>query len=466
MRKKVLYVIIVFCCLFLAACRGDVDLNAIDSDCEYLKTIFEEASIDISKTIDEGLDSAKLIEDIKTEYARLFKKKYPEPKLNENGIDAKRFAQAINTVLFDNLTRADCHLSIYGEGFGYAPFIPYVTYFSDVFFEKSGDFYFVYSSKNKRIKPGMKYTGDEMDLYKTFVDGRELYRFGIFANQYPARRYVNIEEKDYRVSMSIATGPVEQEENLTYKLEDKVLKIVFSSCTWKTEAEYNRLMDAMDSICKVIKEQSVELVVVDMRRNGGGAMGISQSLTAALCGIQGGQEEDDFWNYMSYLEYGAVFINTLTTRTTNALKGHGGNSGNQYLLGKSGEKYILFNEEYVEDFIHQITPEYKGKILLVTDWGTASAAEDFVGFLKVIFKDDVIVVGQNTLGCLDYGNIHDFLLRNSRLKITLCQTDYTDIVMLNSNIGWHGDGRGFYPDYWYCLDDDLNVDDLILLLRE
>jgi hypothetical protein len=465
MKKNVISLLIIFCCLCFSACTGDADVHAIDSDCEYLKTIIEEASIDISKTIDEGLDSAKLIEDIKAEYVSLFKKKYPEPKLNENGIDANRFAQAINTVLFDNLTRANCHISIYGEGFGYAPFIPYVTYFSDVFFEKSGESYIVYSSKNKRIKPGMKYTGDEMDLYKTFVDGRELYRFGIFANQYPARRYISIEGKDYRVPVSIATDPIDQEENLSYKLEDKVLKIVFSSCTWKTEAEYNRLMDAMDSICKIIKEQPVELVLVDLRRNGGGSVSISQFLTGALCGILGGQEEDDFWNYMSYLNYGAVYINTLTTRTVNALKGRGGNDGNQYLLGKSNEKYVLLNEEYEENFIRQITPEYKGKILLVTDWGTASAAEDFIGFLKVIFKDNVIVVGQNTLGCLDYGNIHDFLLRNSRLKITLCQTDSTNIVMFNSNIGWHGDGRGFYPDFWYRLDDDLDVQELISLIR-
>ena len=68
MKKIALRFLMLCCCLFLVCCRDEVDLNAIDVDCEYLKTIFEEASVDISKTIDEGLDSAKLIEDIKAEY--------------------------------------------------------------------------------------------------------------------------------------------------------------------------------------------------------------------------------------------------------------------------------------------------------------------------------------------------------------------------------------------------------------
>ncbi len=227
MKKNVISLLIIFCCLCFSAYTGDADVHAIDSDCEYLKTIIEEASIDISKTIDEGLDSSKLIEDIKDEYTHLCKQKYPVLKLDENGIDAERFARAINTVFFENLTRPNCHISVYGEDFGYAPFIPYVPYFSDILFEKSGESYIVYSSKNKRIKPGMKYTGDEMDLYKTYVDGRELFRFGIFANHYPRNQKISVDDKEYKVTVSIYTGPVEQQENLSYKLEDKVLKIIF-----------------------------------------------------------------------------------------------------------------------------------------------------------------------------------------------------------------------------------------------
>ena len=465
MKKNVISLLIIFCCLCFSACTGDADVHAIDSDCEYLKTIIEEASIDISKTIDEGLDPAKLIEDIKDEYAHLCKQKYPVLKLNENGIDAERFARAINTVFFENLTRPNCHISVCGEDFGYAPFIPYVPYFSDIFFEKSGDSYIVYSSNNKRIKPGMKYTGDEMELYKTYVEGRELFRFAIFSNHYPSKRYVNIEGKNYRVPVSIAVDQIEQNENLSYKLEDKVLKIIFSSCFWQTEKEYNRLIEAMNSIGKVISEQSVDLVVVDLRRNGGGIVGIAQSLAAALCGVTDVQKEEAFYNYLSYLDYGSVYINTLTTRTVNALKGRGAEGVNKYLLGKSTEKYILMNEDYKDNFIRQMTPEYKGKILLVTDWGTASAAETFIGILKILFNDKVIIAGQNTLGCLDYGNVHDFLLRNSRLKVSLCQTDQTQTIMFNSNINWHGDGRGFYPDFWYRLDDDLDVQELISLIR-
>jgi len=467
MKKAFLLLLILLSTLVFAGCVGKSKINAIDSDCEYLKKVLEEAAIDVSKSIEEGLDSAQLIEDIKSEYARLLKKQWLKSELNENGIASNQFAQAINNVFAQELTRPNCHISVYGDSYGYAPFVAYAPYFSDVYFEKSGDEYVVFSSDNTKIKPGMKYTGDSKDLYKTFMDGKELYRFGILANKYPYNSKINIEGKKYRVRVSIYTGPVEQPENLSYTLDDKVLKIIFSSCNWQKEAEYNRMMEALASISKIIREEEVDLVLIDMRRNGGGKVGIAQELAAALNGIvDGSQQESDFFNYASYLSYGAVYINTLTTRTVNALVGRGSENLNQELLGRSDSRYVLLNQENEDKFIREYTPGYNGKIILLTDWGTASAAEDLIAILKMQFKDKVLIVGQNTLGCLDYGNVHDYLLRNSRLKVSLCQTDNTNILMLNSETGWHGDGLGFYPDYWYRLDEDLDINELIELFRK
>ena len=88
-----------------------VDVSKIDSDCEFLRTILREGSVDISKTIDEGLDLDQLIEEIKEAYAKDVKKTKLFMKINENGIASNRFALCISDVFEKRLTRPNGHLS-------------------------------------------------------------------------------------------------------------------------------------------------------------------------------------------------------------------------------------------------------------------------------------------------------------------------------------------------------------------
>ena len=462
MKKSVTKFLFLIFLLSLVSCvTTKTDPALIDSDCDYLKKILEEASIDVSKTIDEGLDSEQLIYEIKENYNELLKERKPKLVLNENGIDSQRFAVAINNAFKKNLTRPNVHIYIGGDTFRYAPFISNVPYFSELVFEKDGDNYIVYSSAVQGITPGMKYTDDVRNLYKTVVDGKECFRYGIFENHYPGTVYVSVEGKKFDVPVGIYTGPVEQDENLSFKLEDKILKMTFNSCLWHTEQESNRLNDACEAIAKVINEEEVELVVIDMRRNGGGMTAVSYSLAYALCGTTDEQKLLDFNSYLNYFTYGSEYINTLTTRTMNALEGRGTNDLNQTLLANSDSKYVLLNQEYEEEFLKEFTPEFNGRFILITDWGTGSSAETFISVMKNLFKDKVILAGQNTAGCLDYANVHTFVLPDSRLRIMLSQTDFTQTPMLQPESCWHGDSQGFFPDYWFCLTGDFDLMELI-----
>ena len=462
-----LLIIFSFLTLILTGCvTTKAEPHSIDADCDYLKKILEEASIDVSKTIDEGLDSAGMIEEIKTEYAELLKNKKPKIILNENGIDLQRFAVAINDAFTKNLTRPNAHISVAGDSFTYVPFVSYVPFFSELVFEKAGDSYVVYSSGVQEITPGMKYTDEESKLYKTVIDGKECFRFGIFENHFPGKAFVSIEDKMFDVPVGVYTGPVEQEENFSYKLEDKILKITFNSCMWHTEQELNRLNEAYEAIGKLIKEEDIEIVVIDMRRNGGGISTVAYEFACALCGVSDEQKLYELDSYMGYLSYGAEYINTLTTRTMAAFEGRGTNDLNQSLLANSDSKYVKLFQEYEAEYIKEFTPEYDGKFILITDWGTASSGETFIGMMKNLFKDKVILAGLNTKGCLDYANVHTFVLPASRLRVMLSQTDYTHTEMLKPETGWQGDNRGFFPDYWFCLTGDLDLQELIEFLRE
>ena len=122
---------------------------------------------------------------------------------------------------------------------------------------------------------------------------------------------------------------------------------------------------------------------------------------------------------------------------------------------------MLLNQEYEEEFLKEFTPEFNGRFILITDWGTGSSAETFISVMKNLFKDKVILAGQNTAGCLDYANVHTFVLPDSRLRIMLSQTDFTQTPMLQPESGWHGDSQGFFPDYWFCLTGDFDLMELI-----
>ena len=84
--------IVVFVIFGAASCKPKADPLKIDGDCEYLAKILPEASVDVSQTIDEGLNLDEVMADIKAEYAKNLKKYFWRLKLNESGIDENLFA--------------------------------------------------------------------------------------------------------------------------------------------------------------------------------------------------------------------------------------------------------------------------------------------------------------------------------------------------------------------------------------
>ena len=106
-------------------------------------------------------------------------------------------------------------------------------------------------------------------------------------------------------------------------------------------------------------------------------------------------------------------------------------------------------------------PEFKGKLILLTDKNVASSGEDFVLYSDLVFENKVIQIGQNTSGCLFYGNICDYYLPNSGIKCRLSLSDFSFSAKANKR--FHGEGNGLYPDYW-STNEDLN--DSILFVTQ
>lgn len=121
-----------------------------------------------------------------------------------------------------------------------------------------------------------------------------------------------------------------------------------------------------------------------------------------------------------------------------------------YYLENLDKKYLI-KEEYEEVVIN---PWYKGKIYILINPLTTSAPEKFILVLKKVFGQNVIIIGQNSLGALEFTDTYDYLLPNSKIELRLSAVDYRNTLLLNTEKCWHGDTFGIFPDYW-CIPQDI-----------
>lgn len=97
--------------------------------------------------------------------------------------------------------------------------------------------------------------------------------------------------------------------------------------------------------------------------------------------------------------------------------------------------------------------KFQGKLIFLIDRNSVSAAELFVLSAKLLFgQENVLTLGENSYGSLDYGEIYNYFLPESRMAVSLAseRMDFTkDFTQ------WRGDGFGIFPDYW-STGEDLN----------
>jgi hypothetical protein len=472
MKKKYLWfippVIILLLFVFYAFFFKRVDISKIDSDLEKLSTVFSDSAVDIAQSIDEGLDLDSLIAEIKTEYSKSVKHNKIPMSINENGIAENRLAICISNVLSKNLTHPNGHLYFTSPYETFFPFLSYILFDSGILFEKSGSEYRVYSSNDDRIKQGMLYTGSTENLFKTIADGKELYRFGVFSNVFLKNTKISVEENDYEIKLTYNPGTIETVENLSYTNDGGTLFVNFNSCDWHTEAEQNRIFDVIEELAGIIKEGNTDLIVFDLRNNPGGYSTVPYSLFGALiCGTTDDMSDDfvEYIKYYNYLHSDRICINTKASRSRLSLQGYGDDNLTRFLLTKTDEKYPVLSDPE-EEYKTEITPVYNGKIILITDIYTGSAAENFVLLVKTAFPDNTIIVGQNTRGALDYATVFQFKLPDSKLSFLISMVDNTKTPLLKNSTTWHGDTKGCYPDYWFMFNGDFDVEDIFVIARD
>ncbi len=435
----------------LISCGGVTSTKPIEKDCEYLKTFLPEVSIQFSKAVDEGFDWEPFYKDVKSMYLTSSWTRFRKSPLDDNGINRDAFANGLAWAMKQQLKQKDSHMSANGGEWPLYPFYKKIVFKSDLVFEKRADGFYVVQSKYKNIEPDMKYTGDEENLVQEYTDGKFLYRF-VFLSEYITKKTkIELDGKKKTIPVELDELLTEDSGDICYEEKDGVLKVVIKTMRPRHDDNITEYEKTVEEICKRINNYSK--VVFDFRDNTGGYLeSFTPIITAMIYGGIDALHDDRIRMVNEYLYTGKTDMLTKTVANRRILEG---NMMSAFYHEHKGERYYTFKEpEKKPDLSNKA---FKGKIFVITNTYTCSAAEYSLAALKYIFKDQVIQLGMKTGGLLDFGGAYTYILPESKLKMRICCCDLSGMMVLGQESGWRGDTEGFYPDIWFFSENENDI---------
>lgn len=444
-------------CLCILSCKKTKDIvKPIENDCEVLKQYLQDAAIDVSLAIDDGLDINNLISEIKNVYESFYvpysiKNKLEEP--DENGIYKEAFASSIAWILEDTIPFKNTHNTIYNKNIKKVSAYRRYAFSSGIYFEQKGDEYFVLDSSDEKILEGMKYTGDIKNICKTIKDKRILFEFIAFNEFMINESIVNLDGTDYTIAVDYYPFVSKESDIISYKQKDDTLYVSINSCITHTEKDNNFYEQTVDEICKCIDES--EIIIFDLRNNQGGYLEKLYPIIGALVfGPDYLEKTEEYWNLIESLNTGSTYLNTKQVRDRKLLS-----SNIDLLINNLDKKYVEVNSLAIQE--KNYVPDFKGKIIILQNTETCSTAELFIAALHYLLGEQVVIFGQKTAGMLDFADELDYRLPDSNLVLHLSSCDLRNLKILKNNPHWHGDTEGFYPDYWCFSDVDEEISEIL-----
>lgn len=372
----------------------------------------------------------------------------------ENGINQEALVIPLYS-FFQKYNFVDGHLCISTNENNWFPSPKNWYYYSDFYFKKSGNQFYVYNSPNKKLE-GQKYTGSYEDLKRTIKNNEVVYIFApILSGPYTSTN-INISKKNYKIPIY---------ENLRFKNSDSLsflesynsLYIRASSFNYIEGTENDKIfMKNLSTLNDLLKNK--EYIIIDIRGNSGGVEYYPRRLLEKFYNNGDDSKNDTISIFLNKADLGLVELHSNTI------------SKQEYLLSlasNQSEKMIKYYKEQYDFQLEKETKYYtsKGKIpvslsqfdlwsidssiIVITDNYTASVAEKFIGYLYMLNKNNITIIGENTSGSYTYGGNIKYELPNSKIKITLSSQSYKNTEIPRFIESWHGENYGFYPDYWF-----------------
>ena len=411
----------------------------LDENLQYFRELYTQANAQYEYEKELGLDIDIVVSEIK--------QKYSEQCDIEEDINSDILVTCYGEVLEKYQKVPNNHFAIHTDNKGYG-YKYWLWNYSDILFTKKGEDFYCFSPYGTKIKRGGKYTGNEENMFKFIYKGMELYCFGIFADEWIYETAISVDNKDYPIHLFQLPSFSHNESGIGMRTTNKTFYICFNDFKfdWDDAKKSRELHKNLNEYIKVFHEGDYENVIVDLRGNHGG---MERSFYPFLQGLACGKYAENSRLYKKKIDsimngskrYYSDYINQ---NFIGVMKDNPGSYDELEMKKLKNSKGFYCEQN--KDAYYDFDCKYKGKLIILMNYWSASAAELFI--MESYIFDDVTLVGCNTSGCMDFGGSLNYELPHSNISITLTDTSYKETGFLQDNPHWHGDGKGFYPDYW------------------
>ncbi len=428
MKRKIV-IIFLLCNLF--CCFAN---DALEEDLSYLKLVFENCYAGYEYNLKQGFDSQKAINEIREQY-------YIQAGKKEK-INTYVLTDCIDNYFIKKLPVFDAHLSVSSSGH---PFFPALEtfYWALINFEKRGNEYFVTRNFVKGVKRNDKYTGDPANIFKV---NDNKYIFGFFSDNKKSDPPLSINNKDFQFKKRLCHKIINNELVFGVRTTEKSIYLSLSDCDFASNNKklHFQIEQQIKENIATLRKGNFENVIIDLRGNTGGQVTNVIPLVKAINHIDSYEDENDVDKKIKSIQRGekTVYSPEMIPAIQEYIKRHPGFGYKSPDFEEYKSTHIECNNTEYFKFI----PKFKGKLFILTDTNTASAAEELIAYLSIY--DDITIIGSNTWGCADFGSVLEYFLPNSKIKLTLASRSMNNMSAFRNNYRWKGDGKGFYPDYW------------------
>lgn len=338
---------------------------------------------------------------------------------------------------------------------------------TNTFFEKKNNEYYLIESDFDKFNKMETFSLSEENLFYYPAKGRNVYRLGMLSDE-------RIDSAEFEINGNKIKLPVFDDGNIDsgfgikyHQIEtDRTGYVSISSFLLPNKKSNTRkgseiIFSKFENLSQ--KWKNKKNIVIDLRGNKGGEINsietflyntfISEKKFEKFTKKMDLFFEDNFFE-KQFIDSPVIatakfnFINNYEVENSKyhkrdalrILKEHRKNPKINYWYRNTESKWIS-------------SPLRDKQLIFLIDRNSISAAELFPVFAKKIFgNDSIIVIGENSYGSLEYGEIYDYMLPESKLRLHLGSEH---LKFLSSCSIWHGEGVGIYPDYW-STGEDLN----------
>jgi hypothetical protein len=465
MKKVFLFASIIFCLIFSGCQKSSRADSFAKEDIETFKYYLENAYIfydDLQEQNSFKFNTNRILK----RYRKL-KKNFPKSHV-ENGINQDALMNALANFLY-NIRAMDNHLYLKGKNGGWIVYPPNVVFTSDYYFSKEGDS-FVLSKSPDGSLTGKVFTGNPEDIKKVIRNKKEIYQFAPNLREEKREEAILLlDGKKHKVPVKKKTIRYSDDEKLfeLKETEDTLyLKINTFSVMLGSE-EYESFTSFFKEIAGKIEGK--KNLIIDLRGNTGGLLKFPKELMAAVYNIWDDEiDKNQLMEFLNYQSYGNLYMDSeavAKSRYDLAVK----NNENPDYLAQAKEYYEYIKgtgkrEVVGNDKVNMtILPQYKKKklktkIFVLTDYYTASASEATIGYLYMMDKENITLVGLNSSGAFVGVDVLPYELPNSKITVYLTAESYKKTIICSLIDSWKGENYGFVPDYWVT--DDSMTDTL------